>query len=159
MAFLADLDASTKEGLQAFVGVKYDSRYKKRWDSMSDRHSKLSWNWACFLFGPFWMAYRKMYKLSFGYLAVYFILELVVNMLGDGLSAIGFVDTIIWIGLTIFANYFYLVKSKNEVESRKSLSAENRKKELSQAGGTSIGAVFAYGLASVILGSVIQIMF
>jgi len=158
LAFLAELDATTKEDLQSFVGAKYESSYKKRWYGMSDRRSKLSWNWACFFFGPFWMSYRKMYRLSYGYLAAYFILELIVNIIGDELSAIGLVDMIIWLGLTVFVNYFYLEKAKKAVASQKNVSTEKRKKELSQLGGTSVAAVFVYVLATIILGSVVQIL-
>lgn len=35
---------------------------------------KVSWNWAAFFFGPFWLAYRKMYKYALlGLLLTFFI--------------------------------------------------------------------------------------
>jgi hypothetical protein len=45
--------------LATFVG-KHQAWYRRKW-AIAAAHGGVSWNWAACLFGPFWMAYRRMY--------------------------------------------------------------------------------------------------
>lgn len=45
--------------LATFVGAHH-AYYRKQWHAAA-LHNGMSWNWAAFLFGPFWLAYRRMY--------------------------------------------------------------------------------------------------
>lgn len=49
---------SDAENLKLFIGKNYEYFFKK-WTIAEKRRSKLSWNWAAFLLGFSWMAYRK----------------------------------------------------------------------------------------------------
>ncbi|TYR81483.1 DUF2628 domain-containing protein [Priestia megaterium] len=44
---------------------KNTSYYDLKWGSLKDPAKENSWNWIGFFFYPFWLAYRKMYKLFF----------------------------------------------------------------------------------------------
>jgi len=45
--------------LGTFVGTHF-AYYRRQWRAAAQRNG-MSWNWAAFLFGPFWLAYRRMY--------------------------------------------------------------------------------------------------
>jgi len=50
---------SDEAALAVFVGPRF-AYYRNKWQLAGSRNG-MSWNWAAFLFGPFWMAYRRMY--------------------------------------------------------------------------------------------------
>ncbi|KAF7962653.1 hypothetical protein AWV79_19115 [Cupriavidus sp. UYMMa02A] len=50
---------SDEAALAAFVGPRF-AYYRGRWQLAAARNG-MAWNWAAFVFGPFWMAYRRMY--------------------------------------------------------------------------------------------------
>lgn len=56
------------EECEIIVGKKYE-KYKHKWwlvwakkDDTISLSSRASWNWSAFLFPPFWLLYRKMYR-------------------------------------------------------------------------------------------------
>jgi len=50
---------SDEAAMAVFVGPQF-AYYRERWE-WAAVHNGVAWNWAAFAFGPFWMAYRRMY--------------------------------------------------------------------------------------------------
>ncbi|KWR78860.1 DUF2628 domain-containing protein [Cupriavidus sp. IDO] len=50
---------SDEAALATFVGPRF-GYYREKWEQAA-AHGGMSWNWAAFACGPFWMAYRRMY--------------------------------------------------------------------------------------------------
>jgi hypothetical protein len=73
--FQDNIRGVSKEKLTLFVGKGSDV-YLKKWENRS------SWNWASFLFGAYWLLYRKMYLFFFIYLISGFA---VINLIGSQL--------------------------------------------------------------------------
>lgn len=61
----------------ATVIQKNIPKFMPRFMMFSKTGRKASWNWAAFFFGPFWLAYRKMYKLAALALLLTFFIPLV----------------------------------------------------------------------------------
>src|SRR5437870_11505904 len=51
----------TKEEIAAFVGDNADY-YRTQWTPLMEGKKGTRFNWVAFLFGGFWLPYRKMYK-------------------------------------------------------------------------------------------------
>ncbi|MBU5594506.1 DUF2628 domain-containing protein [Amphibacillus sp. MSJ-3] len=58
-----------------FVGKNYDF-YKYKWGSVDNPAKSTSWNWPAFLFGIFWLGYRKMYKPVFIIFGIYLAIDI-----------------------------------------------------------------------------------
>ena len=58
-----ELNGTKAECLAAVVGTKSEY-YIPRFRRMARNGSSVSWNWAAFFFGPYWLLYRKMYGLG-----------------------------------------------------------------------------------------------
>ena len=57
------MDKITEEELRAFVGPRAE-RYLAMWQADLELGvCRATKNWAAFLFAPFWLAYRKMYRV------------------------------------------------------------------------------------------------
>ena len=61
----------------ASVIQKNIPKFMPRFMMFTKTNRKVSWNWAAFFFGPFWLAYRKMYKLAALALLLTFFIPLV----------------------------------------------------------------------------------
>ncbi|MDR1629466.1 MAG: DUF2628 domain-containing protein [Oscillospiraceae bacterium] len=76
--------ASAGGGQQASQGIDYDLYiqnnavyYAEKFRCIRQTEKDRSWNWAAFLFAPFWMIYRKLYTYGFGLLAICLLLSFV----------------------------------------------------------------------------------
>lgn len=135
-----------------FVGKEYPY-YQAKWAALAARRSGNSWNWAAFLFGPFWLAYRKMYVFAWAFAAVVAL---------DGLCQIlfqyndRFTGPLYWGINAAFAwqgNALY----KRHVDQRvgtilASQSPAGATEELARQGGTSAGSVLVFVAVFLVLG-------
>lgn len=83
------------------VGVKTEF-YLSKFQEIKKENKKNSWNWSAFLFGPWWMIYRKMYDYGAAALAGAFVLGLIGSVLTSFLS-LG-----LYIAYGVLGNYLYL---------------------------------------------------
>jgi hypothetical protein len=113
---------------------------------MAITNKRISWNWAAFIFGGFWLLYRKMYY----YFMIVSLLSLFI-----ALPKIGFLVVLLLpLFLGMFGNYLYakttyenleeiartlLKKYDEEIDNHK--FKEELIKEAGQKGGTSVIAV------------------
>lgn len=144
---------SGDESLELFIGKNYDY-FTRKWAIAEQKKSKQSWNWAAFLLGFAWMAYRKMYLYSWifiGVIIVEILCEYAFN-LPDKLSNainIGIAVTFGWQG-----NYLYKLHAEKKIKEITAMnSPEQAKIELAKQGGTNIGAAigFVVALAAIML--------
>lgn len=68
------LDGIALKDFASFIRINTDkflNRFKK--------HKKVSWNWSAFIFGPYYMFYRKMHLQGAMFMAINLIINIVVN--------------------------------------------------------------------------------
>ena len=137
------------ENLKLFVGKNYDY-FLKKWEIVEKKKSKQSWNWAAFLLGFMWMAYRKMYLYSWifiGAFVVEVLCEYAFNIPDNISKGIGFGinATFGWQG-----NYWYKLHAEKKVNEITAMySPDQARIELAKQGGTSIGAAIGFVVALV----------
>ncbi len=155
------MDEKLKEKMRIFIGKNADY-YLQKFEYFEKTGSSISWNWAAFGFGIFWMVYRKMYLYAF--LALIFILFLNVLEVSLHFSPLlsFFLSIWLWIGFGLFGNYIYYIFVKNKV-TEISIQFPDEKEQiliLQKEGGTSWLAVFififVFIIASAIVSSYIQ---
>ncbi len=107
------------------------------------KHKIISWNWASFFIGVYWMAYRKMWKFVAIYL-VYFVIVDTILRDQRGLSAgINFVVNLL---LGMYGNSLYFSNASKKIDAikAKGLTKYDEISSLQKAGGTSIGSVLIF---------------
>jgi hypothetical protein len=139
------LEEFDEDIIVAFVQKNADY-YLTKWKLMAGLNKKISWNWPAFLFGGFWLLYRKMY--------LYFFILLLVGSL-SAIPVIGmFISLAIFIGLGLFGNYLY-GKFTYEKLTKLKITANGDKETLRQLafqkGGTSVTAVIIAGAIYILL--------
>ncbi len=115
-----------------FIGA-HAYEYIKNFNRMRIGNTSVTWNWAAFLFAPWWALYRKMYLVGGILLGVHFIIACI------GGTYIFYLGLAASIGIGMFGNFFY----KNHVEKHlvvaQSLNNEVlRKQYYRDKGGTNL---------------------
>ena len=132
-----------EELTRAFVGEKYDNFYNGKFNI-----------WA-FLFGIFYIFYRKMFLYGICYFIVSFVFSAFI--LKNYLTYYG-----ICIILAVLFNKVYLVHASNTVEKIKAknpnLSREELKEICAKRGGTSVGQIFAGMIANFFISFILLIV-
>lgn len=133
------------ELLLAFVKTKQDV-YLRKWKKPS------YWNWASFLFGPMWLAYRKMYVEMVIYFGI-ITLSTLFEVLTDASSFIYVLDRLVWILAGVYGNKIYYRKAKKTIEEIMFLHKDKEARLLliSKKGGTSVWSMVAVGIGIVVL--------
>ncbi len=142
--------SESDEALKIFIGKNYDY-FLRKWEIAEKKKSKLSWNWAAFLLGSFWMVYRKMYLyfwIFIGVIIVEIFFEYAFGFPNELTNAIN-----LSIALTIgqVGNSLYKLHAEKKVKEITMMmnTSEESKIELARQGNTSIGA--AIGFAAVLI--------
>lgn len=124
------------------------SYYLSRFEKLRSGQKMTSWNWAAFLFGAFWLFYRKMYLQGGIALAVIFLL----TMTGSP-----FITVLLWGGyivLGIFANYLYLTHLESQVQQLAQMPIHQRNAYIAKQSGVhtaaAIGAAVGYAILVVL---------
>lgn len=140
------------ESVKKFVGSHYEY-FERKWRLANHDNQKITWNWPAFLFGPAWLAYRKMY-LYLGIFIAIVVPETIAEFLLDApLIFTHAVSIGIAVVLGLFGNYWY---ERHVSRNVRRIIAENEPAnadaELQRQGGTSIAAPAALLAAVGILG-------
>ena len=69
-----DLDGMTAKEAAIFVQQRAGT-YVRKFQKQTEKGKKVGWNWAAFLFSPFWFFYRKAYKAGVFFLGLWMILS------------------------------------------------------------------------------------
>jgi len=114
--------------------------YEEKFRKMDDSGKSISWNWAAFFMGIYWMIYRKMYFKA----GAFFILSLVASStpyIG------GILNLAVLIGIGIYANALYQDEIRGNMEKTKGLLPEAKEIIAKKRGGTNLP--LAIGLYTV----------
>lgn len=129
--------------------------YDQKFSMMNASGKSISWNWASFFFGAYWMMYRKMYLntlflvlISWAIAFIYFIP--IVGWFIGGLMTIG-----LWVCLGMFGNAIYKKHLEKKYTECIELEYDQRKQECVATGGTSAGAVVIYVVISMLLSGIL----
>lgn len=71
--------AGEEQLLQSLIGKNADYYMQKR-SEMAQKGTKISWNWAAFLFTFWWLIYRKVYRLGVVLFAVNLVFTLTLPL-------------------------------------------------------------------------------
>lgn len=138
---------------RTFVGDKYDY-YARKWQEADAKGGSTSFNWASFLGGMFWMAYRKMY--------------LNASLLLAGITALGLIESAvlagtsrgqtgstgnclymgIWVAIAMHANSMYrnfMEKKLRRIEAM-GLPPDQENDLIRSEGGTSVAGLLAFAM-------------
>ena len=116
--------------------------YEEKFKKMNDTGKSVSWNWAAFFLGIYWMIYRKMYFKA----GAFFILSLVASStpyIG------GILNFAVLVGIGIYANALYMDHVDGNIEKVKTLFSDNKEVIIKKIGGTNLP--LALGLYKVVL--------
>ena len=137
IASFSNLNTISKEEFAAFIGSNNTNYYLDYTDKMNKNTNFISWNWACFFLGTYWLLYRKLYAVA----AIFFVVNISTSLLIPGVLPL-----IIRILLAMFANAIYLNYSARTIKSVKTvianLSATQYINRLHKKGGVNLAAPF-----------------
>lgn len=100
----------SREEFAAFIGSHNTDHYLDYIHKLENSNSYLSWNWASFFLGPYWLLYRKLYALA----SIIIILTFASSHLFPPKMSMFFI-LIMHIVLAMFANAIYLNNSKRKI--------------------------------------------
>lgn len=149
---------SRQEAIEIFVG-KNHSYFTQQWESASKKKNQLSWNWAAFLVGFGWMAYRKMYRYSWIFIGVV-VAELIAELvIGVPSSITSSINLGIAIGFGLKGNVWYQQHVNARIDQILAThTAGEARTELARAGGTNIGAAIGFVVALFVLLAMIGVI-
>lgn len=159
--------------LAAFVGEKYDSYYREKWFEDSEPrltvnhngNSIHSFNFAGFLFGAFWLCYRKMYVLAFSVMITITIIDLMLMYI-LGMESYGALSTFLFIGTWIvisgiLGNYFYFGAAVNAIKKTTDTTTDldKAKQQLTEKGGGSWAGAISGGILLILISGALTYFF
>lgn len=119
--------------------------YEEKFRKMDDSGKSISWNWAAFFMGIYWMIYRKMYFKA----GAFFILSLVASStpyIG------GILNLAVLIGIGIYANALYQDQIRGNMEKTKGLLPEAKEIIAKKRGGTNLPlAIVLYAVHNIVV--------
>lgn len=109
---------------------KNEKFYNKKFKKMNETGKSVSWNWAAFFMGIYWMVYRKMYFKA----AAFFLL----SMVASSTPYIGAIlNLAVLVGVGVYANALYLDHVNESIKITK-ISPEDKEEIISKRGGTNL---------------------
>ncbi|MCC3868163.1 DUF2628 domain-containing protein [Terrisporobacter mayombei] len=130
---------------------KNQNFYEEKFRKMDDSGKSISWNWAAFFMGIYWMIYRKMYFKA----GAFFILSLVASStpyIG------GILNLAVLIGIGIYANALYQDQIRVNMEKTKGLLPEAKEIIAKKRGGTNLPLAIGLYAVQNILAIIILVM-
>lgn len=128
----------------------HSDKYVEKWIKKSN------WNWASFLFFPFWAGYRKMYAECAIYAAIFVGMAFIELLLGFSLR---YAHIGIYILCGTLGNKLYYHKAQKEIDHILALHGDHelRRSLIYQKGGTS-GWGIVYGIGMILIGVTIELL-
>lgn len=131
--------SSEEEYVKQFIGSKY-SYFASKY-AVAEKNNKMSWNWAGLIFNFMWLAYRKMYKFSYAFIALVVIETLIQSIFNISDKLINSINLSIAVMIGYYGNYYYMLHARNKVkEIVATCNPEQVSNELARQGGTSYPA-------------------
>ena len=147
-------NAEPPNPLAVFVASNY-AYYARKWADSEQRSHVLSWSWAAFFLGLFWMAYRKMYAycaIFIGVVATFtgiiFALQLPQAQMQEVLQVAQIVFALFF---GLFGNHLYKMHAQQKLRK---IAAQHpphtTHQQLVQQGGTSLVGVIGVATGMVL---------
>lgn len=130
---------------------KNQNFYEEKFRKMDDSGKSISWNWAAFFMGIYWMIYRKMYFKA----GAFFILSLVASStpyIG------GILNLAVLIGIGVYANALYQDQIRVNMEKTKGLLPEAKEIIAKKKGGTNLPLAIGLYAVQTILAIIVLFM-
>ena len=137
--------------LSLFIQKNQDF-YEKKFKKMEETGKSISWNWAAFFMGIYWMIYRKMYFKA----GAFFILSLVAS----STPYIGWILNIAdLVGIAVYGNALYLDHVSGNLKKAKIFFPDTQDLFAEEKGGTNLSfAIVAYiiqVIVTVVFGGIV----
>ena len=137
--------------LSLFIQKNQDF-YEKKFKKMEETGKSISWNWAAFFMGIYWMIYRKMYFKA----GAFFILSLVAS----STPYIGWILNIaVLVGIAVYGNALYLDHVSGNLKKAKVFFPDTQDLFAEEKGGTNLSfAIVAYiiqVIVTVVFGGIV----
>ena len=108
--------------------------YEKKFNKMRESGKSISWNWAAFFMGIYWMVYRKMYFKA----VAFYVLSLVASRT----PYIGSIlNMAVLVGIAIYANALYMDHVEGNIKKVKMVFPHNKEEVIEKIGGTRVAMV------------------
>lgn len=142
---------SSETALRHFIGKNADY-YLAKWSRMDEKNSKISFNWAAFIFGFSWVAYRKMYTYAALFIVIVGLETFLEYILDFSENASRAITVVIACYFGFFGNYIYKLHAETKTNEIVGQRLWNEARiELSRQGGTSFVAAIGFVLALVVV--------
>lgn len=139
-----DINDISNEEFSAFFGDKNSEFYLRQTNTYRVNTKFTNWNWASFFLTFYWLLYRKLYGIAFGYLAI----DILTSFLGPA-------SLILRIVLGFYGNSIYLKIAEKKIRGIRQLNTNISREEylmkIREQGGTNIIAPLAFILVSIII--------
>lgn len=133
-----DIDFNEEEQddplIRAYVGEKKSDYYIRKWGK-----GQISWNWAAFFLGLFWLGYRKMYGMILAILGIYLLIDIVDYFFVLDLGQTSGPQIGIAVVLGMLGNQLYKDHVKRQVQKIKQQRGEKAAVVVQANGGPSWG--------------------
>ena len=145
--------------IEAAIGPKAPY-YLARWRRMDEKGKSYDWNWASCLLNFCWFAYRKMWPAAVGIALLY----IVTSPLLDPTNRLVFRITAFFIvGVSCvtggWGNWLYRRQIERLVADTAGMAPQQALDHVKARGGTSVAGVIGAILATLVLGTLIQLPF
>lgn len=139
-----DINDISNEEFLAFFGDKNYEFYLRQTNTYRVNTNFTNWNWASFFLTFYWLLYRKLYGIAFGYLAI----DILTSFLRPA-------SLILRIVLGFYGNSIYLKIAEKKIRGIRQLNTNISREEylmkIREQGGTNIIAPLAFILVSIII--------
>ena len=125
--------------------------YKRKFKKMDETGKSVSWNWAAFFMGIYWMVYRKMYFKAGAFL--------LLSMVASYTPYIGnILKLCVLFGIAVYANALYKDHVENSIKKVSILFPEKKEEALEKIGGTNLPMTIGIGVAHFIIVFIVLVM-
>ena len=125
--------------------------YKRKFKKMDETGKSVSWNWAAFFMGIYWMVYRKMYFKAGAFL--------LFSMVASYTPYIGnILKLCVLFGISEYANALYKDHVENSIKKVSILFPEKKEEALEKIGGTNLPMTIGIGVAHFIIVFIVLVM-
>ena len=144
------MEQVTRDEITLFI-QNNENFYKRKFKKMDETGKSVSWNWAAFFMGIYWMVYRKMYFKAGAFL--------LLSMVASYTPYIGSIlNLCVLFGIAVYANALYKDHVENSIKKECILFPEKKEEALEKIGGTNLPMTIGIGVAHFIIVFIVLVM-
>ena len=144
------MEQVTRDEITLFI-QNNENFYKRKFKKMDETGKSVSWNWAAFFMGIYWMLYRKMYFKAGAFL--------LLSMVASYTPYIGnILNLCVLFGIAVYANALYKDHVENSIKKVSIFFPEKKEEALEKIGGTNLPMTIGIGVAHFIIVFIVLVM-